>query len=448
MKKIAAALLALALLLSSALAQEALRTGSLVENPDGLSLALGDVYLDYSENEDTLDTHGWLVIEAEILNRAVEELTIAEEISAWMAYQDKYIFDATLDFHRETIRPLVALDGRIILEIPMLVFDEAEPDEIEIFISVGGREYAYQLPDAKIEDLTMSLNGQPLDFGACVPAEGTLVFEWSTSGDAGSCRVRVEDWGMNEIFSSIAHENRAEVDLSQLPPGDGYTFVVQPLNAFDLWLDDAIAWCNFTILEATPSPTAAPTPEPTPTPTPVPTEEPKFVPAEQGEPQFRSVRVPLGESVSFKTQFLPDGGRRTLLSDGPFETADLTIRVSDHLGPDYYEEKYADSYHLQGNEACAVFSATLDDCTSAGGVVPQDMLKIEMFGENMLKQNQGFQLMDREISGNTEVRILPGETRALYKRYPWSETQGDMKYMVVTAVYENTQTEYWFELGG
>ena len=170
------------------------------------------------------------------------------------------------------------------------------------------------------------------------------------------------------------------------------------------------------------------TPEPTPEPAPEP------------------VIVPYGEAVTFDTQITAEGAARHSADDEAYETLSLTLAVDAYKDPAYFEANYSDSFDLQGNEAAVEFSLTLNDYAGSTEIIPQNFLLITFVGENEEETTQGFQLMDKEIAGNTEIAVSSDTTATLYKRYPYNADQGAMQYMVVTAYNEGEPSVYWFEI--
>lgn len=261
MKRILAALLVFILIIPPvSLAENVLSPNSLVESSDGLQLSLGNIHVMPSENESTQATHVWIVIDAEIINFAVEDIFISEAVSGKLIYQDKYVFDGWVEFDQSMIKPLVQLKGRIIFEIPMLVA-EAEPGNFIIEITANGTTYPFEIPDTAIESILISSEGQPVEDGSFVPSNAKLRFEWTATGDIEEYLVRLEDWHLKPQFSLKQQENWLELDISDLPPGDWYYLVVLPQPYFDLWTPYVEAYCSFNILKPTPSPEPTPSAE-------------------------------------------------------------------------------------------------------------------------------------------------------------------------------------------
>lgn len=186
------------------------------------------------------------------------------------------------------------------------------------------------------------------------------------------------------------------------------------------------------IEEATAEPTAEPTAAPTPEPTPENIVEPVF--------------VPYGQAQTFQTQILTDGKARQEVSDAPYETLDITMQVKAYKDTAYFEANYAEDYNLQGNEAAVEFEITLNNYTGTTQIIPQNFLLITFTGSQEGVTSQGFQLMDSEIAGKTDIAITSNQPTTLYKRYPYNPDQGDMTYMVVNTYVDGVQYAYCFEI--
>ncbi len=156
--------------------------------------------------------------------------------------------------------------------------------------------------------------------------------------------------------------------------------------------------------------------------------------------------VPYGQSITFDTQIKKDGSARRDTADTDFDTVNLTMKVNSYKRPSYFEEHYYDSFRLKGDEAAVEFDITLNGYTGITQIIPQNFILITLRGDTDDVTAQGYQLMDKEISGKTGISILSDKPTTLYKRYPYSAQQGHMKYMVVTTYMEGAQQAYWFEL--
>ena len=200
--------------------------------------------------------------------------------------------------------------------------------------------------------------------------------------------------------------------------------------------------------EPTATPTAVPTVAPTAEPTATPTPEPTATPEPSPEPTPEPVIVPFGESCTFDTQITSTGSARLDADDAAYETLNLTLRVNAYKDPAYFENQYADTYNLQGNEAAIEFELTLNGYTGTAEIIPQNFLLITCCGEDASVTAQSFQLMDTEIAGKTNIAITSDVPKTLYKRYDYNANQGDMVYMVVTAYNDGKESSYWFEIQG
>ena len=164
------------------------------------------------------------------------------------------------------------------------------------------------------------------------------------------------------------------------------------------------------------------------------------------EPAAEPIVVPYGESASFQTEIKADGSARRTADDEAYETLDITMKVKAYKDPAYFEAHYANDYNLQGNEAAVEFEITLNGYTGSTEIIPQNFLLITFCGEDESVTSQGFQLMDTEIAGNTEVAITSDNTVTLYKRYPYNAEQGDMAYMVVNSYVGGVEYTHRFEI--
>lgn len=187
-----------------------------------------------------------------------------------------------------------------------------------------------------------------------------------------------------------------------------------------------------TIAELDEEPTAEPTLEPTVEPTQAPAAEP--------------IVVSYGEACTLQTQIKADGSARRTADDDAYETLNLTLKVNAYKDPAYFEAHYADSYNLQGNEAAVEFEITLNGYEGSAEIIPQNFLLITFCSEDQSVTSQGFQLMDTEIAGKTDIAITSDTAATLYKRYPYNADQGDMTYMVVNTYNDGVEGVYLFEI--
>ena len=201
-------------------------------------------------------------------------------------------------------------------------------------------------------------------------------------------------------------------------------------------------------VEATPEPTPAPTdtPEPTAEPTPEPTATPEPTPEPTPEATPEPEIIPFGDAYTIVTEIKADGSKRTEATDDEFETLNITLKVDAYKDPSYFQEQYATQYKLQGDEAAVEFDITLNGYEGTAEILPQDVLTINFIAEDPSIVVPGYQIIDAEIAGKTEVSISSDETSTLYKRYPYSAEQGDMVYMAVTTYNDGEPTTYWFEV--
>lgn len=199
-------------------------------------------------------------------------------------------------------------------------------------------------------------------------------------------------------------------------------------------------------VEATEETTVEPTEEPTLEPTVEATAEPTAEPTV--EPTPAPIIVPFGESCTFDTQITADGKACLSADAEDVETLNLTLTVRAYKDPAYFEEHYADAYNLQGNEAAVEFDLSLNGYAGSTEIIPQNFLLITFCGEDEDDKAQGFQLMDSEIAGKTDIAIANDTATTLYKRYAYNADQGDMVYMVVTTYNGGAETTYWFEIQG
>lgn len=198
--------------------------------------------------------------------------------------------------------------------------------------------------------------------------------------------------------------------------------------------------------EPTPEPTEEPTPEPTEEPTPKPTEEPTPEPTATPVPEAEPVVVPYGEAHSFQAQIKADGTSRRTADDAAYETLDVTLRVNAYKDQAYYQETYADSYRLQGDEAAVEFEITVNGYSGSATLIPQEFLTITLCNEDGSAATPGYQLINTEIKGETNVSVSPDSPTLIYKRYPYSAEQGDMRYMLVKAYVDGVVHTYKFDI--
>ena len=156
--------------------------------------------------------------------------------------------------------------------------------------------------------------------------------------------------------------------------------------------------------------------------------------------------VPYGEACTLETQIKSDGTMRKYTSEELYETLSFTLKMDAYRSPIYFQEHYANLYKLRGEEAAVSFDITLNDYEVELSIVPQNALQFGFVGADSSITNQGYQLTDAEIAGKTEIAVSTGEATKLYKRFNFSDGQGEMVYMVVTAYNDGVASEYWFEI--
>ena len=109
------------------------------------------------------------------------------------------------------------------------------------------------------------------------------------------------------------------------PEGDAEAFIANPeVQVGEVEVPEESAE---TEPESTPVVTAQPTPEPTPEVTPEPTPEPT---PEAVEP----VIVPYGQPCTLQAQIKGDGSERSTVTEDPYETLSLTLKVDAYKNPD------------------------------------------------------------------------------------------------------------------
>ena len=163
------------------------------------------------------------------------------------------------------------------------------------------------------------------------------------------------------------------------------------------------------------------------------------------EPTVQAI-VPFGESYTFTTQIKSDGSARIAASDEAYETLSFTLTVKQYMLPEDYADKYATTYRLQGKEVGAGFELVLNDYTGTATIVPQTVLTIGFESESGNTTERGYQLMDAEIAGNYGVEVESNVPKMLYKRYVYSDTGEEMKYLVVNCYNDGVTEKILFEL--
>jgi len=85
------------------------------------------------------------------------------------------------------------------------------------------------------------------------------------------------------------------------------------------------------------------------------------------------------------------------------------------------------------------------DYTGSQTIAPQDLMDICLETASGAAE-QGYQLTDAEIQGSRVVMDTNIPTTA-YKRFRFSNSVGDMKYLSVTTVVDGVSQKYLFDLG-
>ena len=197
-------------------------------------------------------------------------------------------------------------------------------------------------------------------------------------------------------------------------------------------------------LEA-PVPTAPSTPEPTKAPTATPKLTP--TPTTTLEPIPTTVVVHYGETHEFTTEIKSDGTARIVPQEGEaYETLYFALTMKDYMLPSDFASKWGSVYKLQGTEAGASFELLLINYEGAATIVPQNIIKIVFQSESGNTENPGFQLMDAEIAGQTDVVVKPSVPKTLWKRYTYTNAGEEMKYLAVTSYNDGFAQTLLFEL--
>ena len=125
---------------------------------------------------------------------------------------------------------------------------------------------------------------------------------------------------------------------------------------------------------------------------------------------------------------------------------DFTLTMKDYMLPSDFAAKWGSVYKLQGTEAGAGFDLTLHDYAGTATIVPQNIIRITFRSESGETENPGFQLMDKEIAGQTDVSVKPNVTTNLWKRYAFTNAGEEMKYLAVTTYNDGVDQTILFEL--
>lgn len=130
MKRIAALLLVLMLLCSTALAD--FEDEKLSFEFEGVSI------LEKWEGE-TSDTNKWMLLSGKLTNWAVQPMDIFRNLSASLIFKEKYKFEAVPVFGMEIIDPLVELEGGLLFFIPNMVAT-SDTEMMRVILNVCGEE--------------------------------------------------------------------------------------------------------------------------------------------------------------------------------------------------------------------------------------------------------------------------------------------------------------------
>jgi hypothetical protein len=183
MKKLICLTLLLCLLASPALA-EPLRLGETLKEGD-FSLTLRSAGVTDEWNNETSQTHAWIVLDVTAQTFDTKPVDLNGALSATLTYQGKYGYDAALEFEPTELEPLVALPGKLVFRVPLLVA-QADPSELEFVLVYAGTKHPVSLRYAPATggDLTSVFFDQPEDailyFVDCV-AKGDFMGALGTS---------------------------------------------------------------------------------------------------------------------------------------------------------------------------------------------------------------------------------------------------------------------------
>ena len=183
MKKLIWLTLLLCLLASPALA-ESLRPGETLREGD-FNLTLRSAGVTDAWNNETSQTHAWIVLDVTAQNFGENPLDPNSVLSATLTYQGKYSYDAELEFETNELEPLVEIPGKLVFRVPLLVA-QADPSELEFALIYAGKKHPVSLryAPARGGDPTSVFFDQPEDavlyFVDCV-AKGDFMGALSTS---------------------------------------------------------------------------------------------------------------------------------------------------------------------------------------------------------------------------------------------------------------------------
>ena len=152
----------------------------------------------------------------------------------------------------------------------------------------------------------------------------------------------------------------------------------------------------------------------------------------------------LDEVFTFETEVLPNGSPRTNVADATYDTAQISISLNNYLTPEYFASRYSDKYKLTGTEAGAEITFSVDSFTGATAIMPQNAIDIA-FENEAGAQNDGYQIMDAEISGLYDITVEAGQTVQVYKRFAYDAAE-NTQYMVVSYYQGGQEHTVYFKL--
>jgi hypothetical protein len=149
MRKLICLTLILSLLAAPALAQPLLLGETLKEGDFNLTLRTAGVTDEW--NKQTSQTHAWIVLDVTAQTFDTNPMDLSGALSATLTYQGKYAYDAALEFETNELEPLVALPGKLVFRVPLLVA-EADPSELEYVLTCAGTKHPVSLRYAPAAD--------------------------------------------------------------------------------------------------------------------------------------------------------------------------------------------------------------------------------------------------------------------------------------------------------
>lgn len=152
----------------------------------------------------------------------------------------------------------------------------------------------------------------------------------------------------------------------------------------------------------------------------------------------------VGEWFAFETEVNEDG-TPYYGDDGVCHSVCLAMRVTDYLSPEDYVAQYGEIYQLYGSEAAIVLEIRND--SDSVTVIPQDAVRIAFANKSDVLYD-AYPLMDAPMAGSTGIRVTPGETVTVYKRFAWSETTGIYPFLTVTYMVGGETCRSYYLLDG